>query len=67
MKILILNGSPKQNSSTLVLTWEFMKGVNENNEHQIESVNIVEKKSTTARGVCPAGSGRTGIVPSRMI
>ena len=41
MKILILNGSPKQNSSTLVLTWEFIKGVNENNEHQIESVNIV--------------------------
>ncbi len=50
MKILILNGSPKQNSSTLVLTWEFMKGVNENNEHQIESVNIVEKKINYCQG-----------------
>ena len=43
MKILVLNGSPKKNSDTMHLTKAFIKGLNKNNEHQIEIIDVIKK------------------------
>ena len=50
MKILVLNGSPKQNSNTLAITMEFLKGLNQTKEHQIEIINVIEKKINYCQG-----------------
>lgn len=50
MKILVLNGSPKRNSNTLTITSEFLKGMNEKQEHQIEIVNVIEKQIHYCQG-----------------
>ena len=44
MKVLVLNGSPKAKSDTMVFTSAFLKGLNCQNEHEIKIVNLIEKK-----------------------
>lgn len=43
MRILVLNGSPKAKSDTMVLTNAFLQGLNEAGEHQITMVDVIKK------------------------
>ena len=43
MKILVLNGSPRcENSNTIRLTNEFVKGMNKNKDNEIEIIDIIK-------------------------
>ena len=50
MKILVLNGSPKVKSDTMVLTNAFLRGIEKNDCHDISVMNIFEKKIAPCRG-----------------
>ena len=50
MKILVLNGSPKQVSDTFRLTQAFLNGLNRNRSHEIKVVRVIEKKIAPCRG-----------------
>lgn len=55
MKILVLNGSPKEKSDTMVLTNAFLRGINKSGNHEITVLNIIEKKLHPAEVVLDAG------------
>ncbi len=50
MKVLVLNGSPKQKSDTFRMTEAFLKGLNKNREHEVQIVNVIDKKIAPCRG-----------------
>lgn len=50
MKILVLNGSPKKKSDTMVLTNAFLRGIKKNSSHEIYVMNISEMKISSCRG-----------------
>lgn len=50
MKILVLNGSPKKKSDTMVLTNAFLCGIEKNGNHEIFVMNISEMKISSCRG-----------------
>ena len=50
MKILVLNGSPKQKSDTLRLTDAFLKGLNRDNRHEVTVINVIDRKIAPCRG-----------------
>ena len=50
MKILVLNGSPKAKSDTFRLTRAFLSGLNKNGSHEVEIVNVIDKKIAPCRG-----------------
>ena len=50
MKILVLNGSPKKKSDTFRLTDAFLKGLNRHEQHDVQIVNVIEKKIGPCRG-----------------
>ena len=50
MKILVLNGSPKKKSDTMVLTNAFLRGIEKNGNHEIFVMNISEMKISSCRG-----------------
>ena len=50
MKILVLNGSPKKKSDTFRMTDAFLKGLNRAGEHEIQIINVSEKKIAPCRG-----------------
>jgi hypothetical protein len=50
MKILVLNGSPKKKSDTFRLTDAFLKGLNKDNEHEVNIVNVIDKDISPCRG-----------------
>ena len=50
MKILVLNGSPKKKSDTFRLTDAFLKGMNSKGRHEVEVINLIEKKIAPCRG-----------------
>ena len=50
MKILVLNGSPKRESDTFRLTDAFLKGLNNNKNHDIKVINVIEKNIAPCRG-----------------
>ena len=50
MKILVLNGSPKKKSDTMVLTNAFLSGIEKNGSHEIFVMNISEMKISSCRG-----------------
>lgn len=50
MKILVLNGSPKPISDTMVITNEFLKGIQDNSESEIEVIDIIKKKINPCMG-----------------
>ena len=50
MKILVLNGSPKQKSDTFRLTEAFLRGLNKNRPQEVRVVNVIEKNIAPCRG-----------------
>lgn len=50
MKVLVLNGSPKENSNTMMLTTAFMNGLNEEKEHEIKAISVMEKEIKFCQG-----------------
>lgn len=50
MRILVLNGSPKKKSDTFRLTDAFLRGMNRNNDHEIDFVNVIDKSIAPCTG-----------------
>ncbi len=50
MKILVLNGSPKEKSDTFRLTEAFLKGMNRKDRHEVRIIDVIEKKIAPCRG-----------------
>ena len=50
MKILVLNGSPKRKSDTFRLTDAFLTGMNRKEQHEMNIINVIEKKIAPCRG-----------------
>ena len=50
MKILVLNGSPKEKSDTFRLTEAFLKGMNREDQHEVRIIDVIEKKIVPCRG-----------------
>ena len=50
MKVLVLNGSPKQKSDTFRMTEAFLKGLNRTGEHEIHVIRVIEKNIAPCRG-----------------
>lgn len=50
MKILVLNGSPKEKSNTMLLTTAFLRGLNEENRHEVKIVSVKEKNIKFCQG-----------------
>ena len=50
MKILVLNGSPKEKSDTFRLTEAFLKGMNREDRHEVRIIDVNEKKIAPCRG-----------------
>ena len=50
MKVLVLNGSPKKQSDTFRLTEAFLRGLNKNRLHEVQTVNVIEKNIAPCRG-----------------
>ena len=50
MKILVLNGSPKQKSDTFRMADAFLKGLNRSQENEVHIVNLIEKNIAPCRG-----------------
>ena len=50
MKILVLNGSPKKKSDTFRMTEAFLKGLNKDNEHEVNVISVIDKDIAPCRG-----------------
>ena len=50
MKILVLNGSPKAKSDTFRLTESFLKGLNKDGGHEVNVVDVINRKIAPCRG-----------------
>lgn len=50
MKVLVLNGSPKENSNTMMLTTAFLAGLRETNEHDVKIVSVRDKNIQFCQG-----------------
>ena len=50
MKILVLNGSPKEKSDTFRMTEAFLRGLNRNGEHEVNVIRVIDKDITPCRG-----------------
>lgn len=50
MKILVLNGSPKEKSDTMVLTNSFLRGIEKTGAHEIHIIDIIKKNIAPCRG-----------------
>ena len=43
MKVLVLNGSPKERSDTMCLTNAFLKGLNKDNQFDVNIIHLIKK------------------------
>lgn len=50
MKVLVLNGSPKEKSNTMLLTTAFVNGLNAEKQHEIKTVAVMEKNIKYCQG-----------------
>ena len=50
MKILVLNGSPKEKSDTFRMTEAFLKGMNRNGEHEVNVIRVIDKDIAPCQG-----------------
>ena len=50
MKILVLNGSPKEKSDTFRMTEAFLKGLNRNGEHEVNVIRVIDKDIAPCQG-----------------
>ena len=72
MKVLVLNGSPKKKSDTFRMAEAFLRGLNKNQEHEVQIVNVIDKKIAPCRGCfgcwqrmdghCVIGDDQNGIL-----
>ncbi|MBO4667111.1 MAG: NAD(P)H-dependent oxidoreductase, partial [Bacilli bacterium] len=42
MKVLVLNGSPKEKSDTMCLTNAFLKGLNKDNNFDVHVIDLIK-------------------------
>ena len=49
-KVLVLNGSPKKISDTMVITNSFLEGLNYNKEYDIKIINSIDVNVLPCRG-----------------
>ena len=50
MNVLVLNGSPRKKSDTMKLTRAFLEGLNEENTHSIDLIDVIDRKIAPCRG-----------------
>ncbi len=50
MKVLVLNGSPKEKSDTFRMTETFLKGLNRESAHDVRVIRVIEKRVAPCRG-----------------
>ena len=50
MKILVLNGSPKKKSDTFRMTDAFLRGLNREQKHDVQIVDVIEKSIAPCKG-----------------
>lgn len=50
MKILVLNGSPKNKSDTMILTNAFLKGLQKTGSHEIHVIDVIKKNIAPCKG-----------------
>ena len=64
MNIIILNGSPRVTSNTKALLEQISNGINTSNLHQVETINVANKKLTgcIACNTCMT-NGHTCVLP----
>ena len=50
MKVLVLNGSPKEKSDTFRMTDAFLKGFNWEGKHEVTVIDVIDKKIAPCKG-----------------
>ena len=50
MKILVLNGSPKEKSDTFRMTEAFLRGLNREKNHEVNVIRVIDRKIAPCRG-----------------
>ena len=50
MRILVLNGSPKKKSDTFRLTEAFLRGLNKDDAHEVNVIDVIDKDIAPCRG-----------------
>ncbi|MCR5010348.1 MAG: flavodoxin family protein [Clostridia bacterium] len=50
MRILVLNGSPKKKSDTFRLTEAFLRGLNKDDAHEVNVIDVIDKEIAPCRG-----------------
>ena len=50
MNVLVLNGSPKEKSDTMILTRAFLKGLEKTGNHNIKIIDVIKKNIAPCRG-----------------
>lgn len=50
MKVLVLNGSPKEKSDTFRMTDAFLKGFNREGKHEVTVIDVIDKKIAPCKG-----------------
>lgn len=61
MKVLVLNGSPKERSDTMCLTNSFLKGLNKNNEFDINIIHLIKKNIKPCLGCFKCWKNEDGL------
>ena len=50
MKVLVLNGSPKKKSDTFRMTEAFLRGLNKEQQHEVNVINVIDQHIGPCRG-----------------
>ena len=61
MKVLVLNGSPKQKSDTMCLTNSFLKGLNKDNEFDVHIIDLIKKNIKPCLGCFSCWKNEEGL------
>lgn len=60
MKIMVLNGSPKEKSDTMILTKAFLKGLEKTGPHEVHIIDVIKKKIAPCKGCFGCWQMKTG-------
>ena len=60
MKVLVLNGSPKEKSDTMCLTNAFLKGLNKENNFDVHIVDLIKKNIKPCLGCFKCWKNESG-------
>lgn len=60
MKVLVINGSPKEKSDTMCLTNSFLKGLNKENKFDVHIVDMIKKNVKPCLGCFRCWKGESG-------